>query len=41
MFIPVFLTKRDDFGLGIVNLPWLSGDVPRPQSYVVYIFQLG
>ena len=32
--------KRDDFGLSIVNFPWLSGDVPRLQSYGVYISQL-
>ena len=24
---------RDDFGFPIVNFPWLSGDVPRLQSY--------
>ena len=32
--------KRDDFGLPIVNFPWLSGDVPRLPSYGVYISQL-
>ena len=32
--------KRDDFGFPIVNFPWFSGDVPRLQSYVVYISQL-
>ena len=32
--------KRDDFGFPIVNLPWLSGDVPRLQSYGIYISQL-
>ena len=26
--------KRDDFGFPIVNLPWLSVDVPRLSSYV-------
>ena len=32
--------KRDDFGLPIVYVPWLSGDVPRLQSYGIYIVQL-
>ena len=32
--------KRDDFGFPIVNFPWLSGDVPRLQSYGIYISQL-
>ena len=32
--------KRDDFGFLIVNFPWLSGDVPIPLSYGVYISQL-
>ena len=32
--------KRDDFGFPIVYLPWLSGDVPRLQSYGIYISQL-
>ena len=32
--------KRDDFGLPIVNFPWLSGDVPRLPSYGIYISQL-
>ena len=32
--------KRDDFGFPFVNFPWLSGDVPRLQSYGVYISQL-
>ena len=31
--------KRDDFGFPIVNFPWLSGDVPRLQSYGIYISQ--
>ena len=26
---------RDDFGIPIVNLPWLSGDFPRLQSYCI------
>ena len=32
--------KRDDFGIPIVNFQWLSGDVPRLQSYGIYISQL-
>ena len=32
--------KRDDFGVPIVNFPWLSGDVPRLPSYGIYISQL-
>ena len=32
--------KRDDFRFPIVNFPWLSGDVPRLQSYGIYISQL-
>ena len=34
------LDKRDDFGFPIVNVPWLNGDVPRLQSYGIYISQL-
>ena len=29
--------KRDDFDFGIVNFPFLDGDVPRTTSYGVYI----
>ena len=32
--------KRDDFNFGIVNFPFLVGDVPRSPSYGVYISQL-
>ena len=34
--------KIDDFGISIVNFPWLSGDVPRLPyaSYGIYISQL-
>ena len=32
--------KRDDFGLEIVNVPFLDGDVARSTSYGVYISQL-
>ena len=32
--------KRDDFGLEIVNFPFLDSDIPRPTSYGVYISQL-
>ena len=32
--------KRDDFGFQTVNFPWLSGDVPRLQSYGIDISQL-
>ena len=32
--------KPEDFRFPIVNFPWLSGDVPRLQSYGVYISQL-
>ena len=32
--------KRDDFNFGIVNVPFLDGDVPRSPSYGVYISQL-
>ena len=30
--------KRDDFDFGIVNFPFLDGDVPRATSCGVYIF---
>ena len=29
--------KRDDFDFGIINFPFLDGDVPRRTSYGVYI----
>ena len=32
--------KRDDFDFGIVNFPFLDGDVPRRASYGVYISRL-
>ena len=32
--------KLDDFGFPFINLPWLSGDVPRNPTYGVYISQL-
>ena len=32
--------KCDDFDLGIVNLPFLDGNIPRSTSYGVYISQL-
>ena len=32
--------KRDDFGFGIVNFPFIDGDIPRATSYGVYISQL-
>ena len=32
--------KRDDFGIPIINFPWLDGDVPRLPSYGIYILQL-
>ena len=32
--------KRDDFDFGIVNFPFLDGDVPRSSSNGVYISQL-
>ena len=32
--------KRDGFGFGTVNFPFLDGDVPRSPSYGVYISQL-
>ena len=32
--------KQDDFDFGIVNFPFLDGDVPRRTSYGVYISQL-
>ena len=32
--------KRDDFGLDIVEFPFLDSDVPRRTSYGVYISQL-
>ena len=32
--------NRNDFGFPIVNLDWLSGDVPRLPLYGVYISQL-
>ena len=30
--------KRDDFDFGIVNFPFLDGDVPRATSYGVSIY---
>ena len=32
--------KRNDFDFGIVNFPFLDGDVPRSTCYGVYICQL-
>ena len=32
--------KRDDFDFGIVNFPFLDGDVPRATSYGVIFFRL-
>ena len=32
--------KRDEFGVEIVNFPFLDGDVPRSTVYEVYISQL-
>lgn len=32
--------KRDDFGFGVVNFPFLDGDVSRAMSYGIYISQL-
>ena len=32
--------KRGGFGFGVVNFPFLDGDVPRSTSYGVYISQL-
>ena len=32
--------KRDDFDFDIVNFPYLDGDVPRRNSYGVYLSQL-
>ena len=32
--------KRDDFDFGIVNFPFLDGDVPHSTSYGVNISQL-
>ena len=32
--------KRDDFDFGIVNFPFLDGDIPPSASYGVYISQL-
>ena len=32
--------KRDDFDFEIVNFPYLDGDVPRQESYDVYISQI-
>ena len=31
---------RDDFNFGIINFPFLDGDVPRSPSYSVYFSQL-
>ena len=31
---------RDDFGFGVVNFPFLDGDVPRSASYGVCVSQL-
>ena len=30
--------KRDDFNFGIVNFPFLDGNVPQRPSYGVYIY---
>ena len=32
--------KRDDFDFGIVNVPFLDGDIPRSTSYSVYTSHL-
>ena len=36
----LFLDKREDFDLDIVNFPFLDGDIPRAPSYGVYISQI-
>ena len=36
----IIYDKRNDFDFGIVNFPFLDGDVPRRPSYGVYISQL-
>ena len=36
----IIYDKRDDFDFDIVNFPPLDGDVPRSNSYGVYISQL-
>ena len=38
-FVKIF-DKRDVFDFGIVNFPFLDGDVPHSTSYDVYISQL-
>ena len=40
MILFLIYDKRDDFDFGIVNFPFLDGDVPRSTSYGVYISQL-
>ena len=37
---PKIYDKRDDFNFETVNFPFLDGDVPRSNSYRVYISQL-
>ena len=32
--------KRDNFDFGMLNFPFLGGDVPRSTSYRVYVSQL-
>ena len=36
----IIYDKRDDFDFGIVNFPFLDGDVPRSTYYGVHISQL-
>ena len=40
MSIPACYDKRNAFRFPIANYPWLSRDVPRFQSYGMYISQL-
>ena len=39
-FSSTIYDQRDDFDFDIVNFPFLDGDIPRSNSYGVYISQL-
>ena len=39
LMVYIYINKGDDFNFGIVNFPFLDGDVPQCPSYGVYIYR--
>ena len=40
IILTIIYDKRDNINFELVNFPFLNGDVPRSQSYGVYILPL-